>query len=218
MRMNYPLCRHPRSRFLRLSWLAALLALPLSGVASEDTPELAPGVQIERPLAAQATARYPVTLSAGEFFRAVVVEEDGIDVEVRLLDPEGRLVRKVDGPSQPRDDEDLAAIVEQPGLYHLEIQASPRAGRYRLRIERRPAGEVERAWVEAVELSQAATEAMSTSDEASLLKQVQQRSRALALWHWLGERGHEASNLFQLGVLHFNLADFTQAADDLHRS
>jgi CHAT domain-containing protein/Tfp pilus assembly protein PilF len=159
--------------------------------------------------------RYPFSLAAGELLRAVV-SEDEVDVSVLLLGPQGERVAFVDGPFVPHDDEDLAAIAERAGLYQLEVRAGRNPGRYRIRIERRPAGDEDRLRVEAMRLSQAATDLIGKP--GTLPEQVEKRERAVALWHRLGERGHEAAALYQLGRARFVLGENGVAADDLHQA
>ncbi len=180
-------------------------------------PELTPGRELTRELAGGASHRYPFSLAAGQLLRAVVAEEDGIDVVVTLFDPEGQEVIHVDGPTQPHEDEDLAAIAESPGRYQLEVRAeTKKGGRYRIQVELRQAGDADRARVEAVRLTQAATELIGHPE--SLQRQIEQRERALVLWHRLGERGHEAAALYQLGTARGKLHEREKAAEDLHRA
>jgi CHAT domain-containing protein/Flp pilus assembly protein TadD len=218
--------RHPPDRrrcprFRRWPVLALLAAFALQpGVPARggDLPELTPGVEKTRELVAGEVDRYPFSLAAGELLRAVV-SEDGVDVGVLLLGPQGERVAFVDGPFVPHDDEDLTAIAERAGRYQLEIRGGRNPGRYRIRIERRPAVDEDRLRVEAMRLSQAATDLMSgAKSDAALASQVEQREEALALWHRLGERGHEAAALYQLGTARFELGKYGEAAEDLHRA
>ena len=180
-------------------------------------PELTPGRELTRELAGGESHRYPFSLAAGQLLRAVVAEEDGIDVVVTLFDPQGQEVIHVDGPTQPHEDEDLAAIAESPGRYQLEVRAeTKKGGRYRIQVELRQAGDEDRARVEAVRLTQAATELIGHPE--SLQRQIEQRERALVLWHRLGERGHEAAALYQLGTARCKLHEPEKAAEDLHQA
>ena len=226
--------RPPRRRRGPFVALLALFAvqpgLPVRGGTASNAPELTPGEVRTRELGPGEVHRYPFSLARGELLRAVVAE-DGIDVRVALLNPEGREVVYVDGPFTPHDDEDLAAIAESAGLYQLEVRADPhgKPGRYQLRIERHPAleagdagdagdaGNLDRVRVEAVRLSQAATDLIGKP--GTLREQVEKRERALTLWHQLGERGHEAAALYQLGRARFALGgDPGAVAEDLHRA
>jgi len=140
---------------------------------------------------------------------------------LRLLDPEGREVVHVDGPNQPHEDEDLAALADRAGLYHLEVSAGGKQaqGHYRiLRVEERQAGDDDRARARAVRLTQDAVELMRQKGETPLRQQVAKRQEALEIWRRLGERGHAAAALYQLGTARFALKEYGPAAKDLEQA
>src|SRR5436305_4631194 len=126
---------HPRG----LIPFCVLLALVLGGAAGAPPPagpELKAGAAVERDLKGGETHAYPVDLLAGQFLR-VNVQEQGIDVEVVLLDPRGALVTGSDWLSvgDKQSLEDLAAVVATPGRHLLEIRSGNKAdppGRYRM--------------------------------------------------------------------------------------
>ncbi len=218
---RHPPDRRRPPRFRRwpvLALLAAFALQPGAPAHGGDLPELTPGEEKTRELVAGEVDRYTFSLAAGELLRAVV-SEDGVDVSVLLLGPQGERVAFVDGPFVPHDDEDLAAIAERAGRYRLEVGRGRNPGRYRIRIERHPAVDEDRLRVEAMRLSQAATDLMSgAKSKASLANRVEKRGEALALWHRLGERGHEAAALYQRGTARFELGKYGEAAEDLHRA
>ena len=92
------------------------------GAPPVQGPPLAGGLVQERELRGGETHVYPVDLQAGQFLR-VKVQEQGIDVAVRLLDPRGAVVTGIDSFSIGLADslEDLAALPEVSGRYLLEI-------------------------------------------------------------------------------------------------
>jgi CHAT domain-containing protein/Tfp pilus assembly protein PilF len=212
----------PILRWRALLVLLAAVALQPGGPARGGTaPELVPGQELTRQLAGGESHRYPFSLAAGQLLRAVVAEE-GVDVVVTLFNPQGQEVVHVDGPNRPQEDEDLAAIAEPAGLYELEVRNTAAApGRYRIRVELRQAGDDDRARVEAVRLTQDAVALMSKKVEGvedSLRQQIVKRESALVLWHRLGERGHEAATLYQLGTARSQLRDPERAAGDLQQA
>lgn len=86
------------------------------------TAQPLPELGIPRPLAAGESHRFDIELDAGDFFH-LAVEQDGVDLFLRLLDPGGRELRVADRPTGARDREDLVAVAATPGLYRLEITA-----------------------------------------------------------------------------------------------
>src|SRR4051794_14611353 len=113
-----PVSRRFTPRFrgvLCLFLLAALLCGAAAPPPSSPGPSLTDGLVVERELKGGETHVYPVDLQAGQFLR-VRVQEDGIDVAVRLLDPRGAEVTGMDGIEAGYADEDLAAVASGSGL------------------------------------------------------------------------------------------------------
>jgi hypothetical protein len=170
-----------RSPLLPLAVAGLLfLACPLVPAVAETSP-LSLGLRLEERLAGGASRRYPVALEAGDVLRAVVTEE-GIDVVVRLLAPNGNEVVHVDGPTHPKEDEELVAIAPQGGIYQLEVAADDRTkppGCYVLRIEDlRPADDRDRRRAEAVRVTQKAVEEMRPPQgDASKRRELATRER-----------------------------------------
>ena len=193
-----------------LGALLGVLVMPL-GAAREPEPSVGPaltgGLTMERDLRGGEAHRYPVEVAAGQFLR-VIVQEDGIDVEVRLLDPRGAVVTGVDGLLSGHSDEDLAAILASPGTYHLEVR-SPKAkaapGKYGLRTEGpRPARDGDEIRAQAVK---AAWDSLSETggDAPALERRIAALERALPLWRRLQEPRREAEADFLLGLYRVSL-------------
>jgi CHAT domain-containing protein/tetratricopeptide (TPR) repeat protein len=207
---------------LRRALRIAALLLPLaSPPGPAETPALTPGLRLEESLAGGESRRYPVELKAGDLLSAVVVEE-GIDVVVRLRTPGGAELVHVDGPNRPREDEELAAIAPQDGVYQLEVSSNDRSkpsGCYVLRIEDlRPADDRGRLLAQAVALTQEAVEQMQRQDRTGWRLQLATRERTLALWRSLGDGARAANALLQMGELRKNLEEQEAAADLLHQA
>lgn len=165
---------------------------------------------------------YPIELQAGQFVR-VIAEENGVDLSLRLLEPEGTLVTGVDPPETdtPKTEyadvaEDLAAVAAIPGPHRLEVTAGKGSGRYLLRVEgpRSPSPE-DRVRTEAVRATwDALTPKVTKEARIGLLE------RALTLWRRTADGEKSAEILFRLGLLRYKLkvweqalASFRQAAE-----
>jgi CHAT domain-containing protein/Flp pilus assembly protein TadD len=178
-----------------------------------EEPRLAEGLIQERELRGGETHVYPVDLQAGQFLR-VKVQEQGIDLAVRLLDPKGAVVTGMDSFSIGLADslEDLAALPEIPGRYLLEVGSENKAarpGRYRLEVAAlRPAAAGEDTLRSAA--VRAGWDAFHPAPDDQALE------RALGLWERLGERRRMAEVLSGLGYLH--VQDPEKAARDFLRA
>lgn len=80
------------------------------------------GAPIESTIAGGEIERFTVTLGAGTFLRLTVEQRD-VDLVVRLRDPDGDPRLEVDSPTGFRGPERLVAVVEQAGVYRVEIEA-----------------------------------------------------------------------------------------------
>lgn len=213
-----PVFRRFTPRFRGVPLLFLLLAALLCGAAQPPSTRLTDGLVLERELQGGETHVYPVDLQAGQFLR-VWAQEEGIDVTLRLRDPQGAVVTGSEGHLE----EDLAAVGAVSGLYQVEVvsaqeKASP--GRYRLRVEGpRTAGDQDKVRAEAVKVIWDASQDHGRDEEA-LRRKVRALERAAALWHQLGEPRREAEALYFLGAHRFSLpgtaeqtlADFQAAA------
>jgi len=113
---------------------------------------LEPGRPIERDLTGEESHTYQLALEAGEY-ATVTVEQRGIDVVVRLMEPGGTLITEFDGESRRQGRERVGIVADAAGAYRLAIRARyPKGaiGRYAIgAAERRPATSQDRAAYEA---------------------------------------------------------------------
>src|SRR5262245_17789467 len=127
-----------------------------SGTGGEnDVQTLEPGKPHRRKLVGGQQHTYRIRLAADQFLKAVI-EQDGIDVEARLLRPDGKQIMGFDSESRLRGPETVEQVAEAEGDYRLVVQprhkAAP-AGDYEIRIEElRVATENDRALHEARKL------------------------------------------------------------------
>ncbi|HEX6900353.1 MAG TPA: CHAT domain-containing protein [Thermoanaerobaculia bacterium] len=173
---------------------------------------------LEREIRGGETHVYPVELQAGQFLR-VVVEENRLDLEVRLIGPDGKVQTGVDTYGLGFDcQEDLAAVAKSSGPYRFEVKAvkAPPAGSYKLSVTsvRMVAGEQDQVRAEAV---RARWEAFCLYNEDSEEK-IRSLEYALELWHYLQEGSKQAEVLFHLGNTRSGLGELEAAAKDLRQS
>ncbi len=100
--------------------------------ATEAIP-LAPATTQEREISGASADYYELTAKTGEFLH-MEVEQLGVDVDVRLCDPKGRELLRVDNFTGAAGVESVYAIAEIPGTYRLEVKTlnSSDFGRYRV--------------------------------------------------------------------------------------
>jgi CHAT domain-containing protein/tetratricopeptide (TPR) repeat protein len=123
------------------------------------------------------TRSYQIELKAGQYLEAVV-DQKGVDVAVRIIDPAGKKLLEIDSPNGPQGPESVYFIAPTAGLYRLEVAAGDRAlpGAYQVRVLRlaKPSGK-ERLRAEA---DQVYSEAASVSGKA--MQEAYEKAAGLA--------------------------------------
>lgn len=104
--------------------------------ASAEATLLEPGKPIGRDLKASQIHTYTIKLSKGQFLGATV-NQQGIDVLVRIFEPAGTKAAEIDSPNGDQGDEPIALEAKNTGLYRIEVSSfekEAKPGRYELRI------------------------------------------------------------------------------------
>ena len=127
-------------RTVLLTQLVAI-ALGLGLVAAQQLQRLQPNTPVQRPLAPKdAEHQYAVTASGNQAL-VVTVDQQGIDVVVTVLAPDGQQLMAVDGASddQGTGGSEVARITAlAPGDYHLRASPFQAAGRQTRAIQDHP--------------------------------------------------------------------------------
>ena len=117
------------SRGLRpaLALVTLLACLGPSGAFAQspspaDQGPLLPNKPAERRLKGGEAHSFALTLSADQYVKGAV-EQDGVDVEVTVLDPSGAVVMKVDSPNGTSGPEPFEFLAKAPGEYRVVVAA-----------------------------------------------------------------------------------------------
>jgi CHAT domain-containing protein/Tfp pilus assembly protein PilF len=172
--------------------------------------ELKQGQVIERELAGGESHTYWVVLAAGRYLK-VAVEQKGVDVVVRLFEPDGKKLTEVDSPTGTRGLEVITVIAEVAGEYRLELKSSDEKampGWYEVKIEQlRESTAKDRESVAAEKVFAEAEQLRAQGTAESLRKAVEQYKGALQLWRSAEDRPGEATALFNIGVIYWQLGE-----------
>ncbi len=206
-----------RGRLRGLGGLGVLLgALVSAGAAPPPAALPRPGVALDRRIAGGEAHRYALPAGGGGPLELwLTVSQQGIDVAVAVLGPDGRALLTVDSPNGRWGDEPLLFRGEGPDPRQLEVrslQAAAAPGGYRLRVE--PPGGPRQAAAR-----RAATEAgrLFFAGGADDRRRALGRYReALATWQELGAAAEEAGTLLNLAMLSRSLGEPREALA-LHR-
>lgn len=147
----------------------------------------------QTPIQGGDTRSTTLEVAAGQFL-GVVVEQDRVDLEVELLDPQGKTLVTVDGPDYWMWEEELALIAEASGPYLLKIRpldGKSAPGFYRVRIDGpREPEDLDRTRLEALREMQSAHALILKPDRQG--DRLEHLDRAIRIWRSLGDRRREA--------------------------
>lgn len=201
----------------RLGLLAVLAAVFLGAKAEPPTP-LHDGLTLGREIRSGETHAYLVDLQAGQYLR-VVLQEDGIDLFIRLLGPDRTVASGSDG--LVGGTEDFAGVAEVSGSFQVAVGAPPKKGaqgRYRLRVEGpRGSKPEDRSRAEAVRIFWEATHDPDGKSRNPNPRDIPVYEKVLALWQPLGEPRRTAEILFILGLARSG-SEVAQAAEEFRRA
>jgi erythromycin esterase len=126
-------------RLLNLVLLGVVLSTAALAQPAADAPavKLETGKSIARDIKPGESHSYAIFLETGQFLDAAV-NQQGIDVMVRILAPDDGKLMEIDTPNGIQGDEPIALEAKTTGSYHIEvtplIEGNTAAGRYEIRI------------------------------------------------------------------------------------
>ncbi len=141
---------------------------------------------VERDLGPGQADLFTVEAAAGQFLH-VVADQKGLDVLLRIVDPEGKVLVTADRPSGAFGREAISAITQQSALLQIKVEMSPgtsEAGQYTIELtDMRDPTEKDRLRIDAETKLFAAIAEGHTTDAANRRKAIELYSEAASLWH-----------------------------------
>ncbi|MFQ3589692.1 MAG: CHAT domain-containing tetratricopeptide repeat protein [Chloracidobacterium sp.] len=207
---------------MRWLWLLVLLGHPFPGFGqTPDQPRpLTPDTRVEETLPSQGVHTYSVQLDQHDFLH-VVVDQQGVDVVITILDPAGQTVLEQDSPNGRRGPEDIQFMASTGGQHRLVITALPNqgsAGRYTLRVlSLRPPTAEERATSARLTQGQAArtkgaqAEALRLSGKYDEAMKLAQAALALKEAAYGPENPFVADSIYTIAAIYYDRGDYAQA-------
>jgi len=159
------------------------------------------------------THTYQITLQAGQFLR-VVVEQQGIDVAVALIAPDGKQIIEVDQPTGAFGQESLsheAAVSGDCRIIIRTVAATAPKGTYQVRLEvKTSAAAQDKQRIVAERLLVEANQSRKRGP-AGAQQMIEKAQQALAIWRELADKYWEASTLSLIGFA-YSLVEKTDQA------
>src|SRR5215813_8112564 len=200
---------------MRTVYLFCFLLISFKVVFPQEPNELALHTRIANELNSGETHAYRVNV-ATEQYVYLVVDQQGIDVVVKVFGPAGPKLIEVDSPNGTQGPEPVSFIADAAGVYRIEVGSiakDAKPGRYEIRLEElRPATAHDRNLL-AARVAYEAGERARLQTPRKLTEAVKQYEDALRLFREAGDRSGEALTLTNLGVV-ANLLNQRQKAID----
>ncbi|MFN7929797.1 MAG: tetratricopeptide repeat protein [Blastocatellia bacterium] len=201
-------------RLWRILFVAFLVGVPALLLAQQnDALPLTPNVPRERALTGGQTHSYQLSLLAEQYIQ-IEVEQKGIDVVVRLLSADNKILADVDSPNGSEGPELLTFVTDAAGNYLVEVRAgdaNAAPGKYEIKLAAlRNANAQDRALVEARKL---ANEALRLEMQSKLDEALKLAERVVALREKVlgAEHPEVGAALNFLAGVYFDKGDFRRA-------
>jgi CHAT domain-containing protein len=207
-----------------LSVGAILSSRAQNAVAPAEVRELAPGEMMKRHMDAGAKHTYELALVSQQYAQ-IVIDQQGVDVRVRVFVPGGSLLTEMDSPNGFYGREAVSILAQVTGRHRLEVSSDKRfpAGDYELRVEGpRPASLPDELRVKAegvfVDAQKLRIEAAGLQGEPAKEKYeaaIGKYNEALSIWREISELRGQGYSLGGIGRAYKALRQLTPALDNL---
>jgi len=201
-----------KTLFVSLIFISASI-LQLETAIRQDLLETGPG--LVRDLKGDEAHTYRIPVEAGKYIH-VRVEQRGVDVVVRLLSPDGKPVAEIDSPNGRQGPEDLRALIESGGIYHLEVRALEKeaSGGYSIRIaELRDRAPRDPTLIEAHNAFREGEILRLNGKPEAVRRALSRYDEALKKWALLEATAESARTMFEIARSHRALSENQLALD-----
>lgn len=197
---------------LSITLLIVFPALTRSQVNQSVMLEVGKG--LDREIKGDSSHNYLVTIKAGQFL-TLSVDQRGIDIEIKLFNPEGKQISQVDSPNGKKGKELLLVIADMTGEYRVEVRSpDPNAGpgRYEIKlVELREATPLDNNRIAAQEAYTAGELLNAQGTREARMKAVEKFAESLPHWRAIGNRNMEANTMAKLGLVYLFLNEDKRA-------
>jgi len=187
--------------------------------AQEDN-SLEPGKPIQREISGGQAHSYKITMTSGQFLH-IVVKQQGIDVAVALLTPDGKKIIEADSDQMIEGSENISAITEAPGAYLIEVRSpekTVKTGSYEIKVEELRAATVEDKYRVAVGSVFREAEQLQNGTLQDKRKSIEKYQEALELYRRISDRNREAQTLNNIGEVYWSLGERQNALEKYYEA
>jgi CHAT domain-containing protein len=188
---------------------------------STATLVITPGAAIQRRLKGGAGDLYSIDLSANDYLH-VVIDQQGIDVVLTIVNPAGVKLPDIDRPNGSRGKEAISTIAESAGTYLLEVRSLESVaaeGQYLLMVDPLRPMEAQDATRMLAERTVSEAERLRAQGSAESLRlAIEKFDLAAALWANVNESYEEAIASYGSGLSCTSLSENQRAIQYLGRA
>jgi CHAT domain-containing protein/tetratricopeptide (TPR) repeat protein len=188
---------------------------------------LAPGEVVRRRMEAGATHVYELKLEPGQYAQ-IVLAQQGVDVGIRLSEPDGSLLIDMDSPNGFYGLERVSVVARVAGSYRAEVYSDSNypAGDYELSVEGPRASSAsderrvtaERAFIEAQQLRSDAARLPTAEADEKYEAAIGKYAEALGVWRELGDLRGQGYSLLSIGRSYRALRQIGPALESLSQA
>jgi len=157
------------------------------------------------------THTYRIALVVGQYAR-ILFDQDGVDVVVTLVSPDGQKLTEVDSPNGTIGPEPVSVIAEEAGDYRLEVRTlygHVPAGRYTVRVtEARPASAHDSGRIAAERVDAETVMLQDDGTPKSRQRIIDKAEEALSLWRAYGDQRGEAAALNNAARIYGDVSEY----------
>jgi CHAT domain-containing protein len=182
---------------------------------TDHAEELKPDENYLRQLKGNEKQFFTVKATAGNCLR-FIVEQQGIDVMIGIVDADGKTIKKTDRPSGSFGRETITFLAPRTGVFTIEIKAwlaDAMIGKYRISytVNSSPT-EADRKRDLAENLTSEAEELRAEGTRENKEKALEKFSDALKIWQEMGDLYEQAIVYYGMGFTNYGLSNNYEAA------
>jgi len=163
---------------------------------------------------------YRINLTAGQYLYALV-EQQGIDIEVALFNPDGSSVSVTDSPNGRFGSEPILLIATTSGEYRVEIRSfdAQDAGSYQIRIQTlREATDDDKEYVKAQRTFEEAQKLRVQPAATDKRAAIERYKRVLPVFQKAGDTYRQVIVFHMMGLMHLQLGESRLALPNLSQA
>jgi CHAT domain-containing protein/predicted negative regulator of RcsB-dependent stress response len=154
-------------------------------------------------------------------YAQIIVEQQGIDIAVRVFGPDGRVFAEMDSPNGLLGSEIVSVVAQLNGSYTIEVIADKTmpTGSYELSVEGpRASLPADERRMEAERLFMAAQKLRLQGTANSRAQSIKQYKEALDIWRTLGDARGEGFTLCNIGRVYRVMGDLAESLTYLNQA